>query len=484
MTRDGARSECSQEMANCAMWADLPEELLVAILLRVTPDDAVSSVPAFARVCRSWAAAASSALFWRAACAAMWADKVYVPPSATALLRDKNDPRSAYRFALQDSKRSHLTLEELTAFNWSFRFKAAAGEHWTDSDPWWQSPPAPQLPAFNSPTTNHRHQQGQRQGAASFSSTSSTTASTSPSLNENGVAARSEHVGGGDGDGNGAAADARNSNGSGSAGAGRAIVVRFGADGTVSGRGQMHIPQQFRWAFVRRACGRADDAPLGSYVRVNQFPAYVVGRHKRNWGFVMQSCWVVLTSFEMPPRGADPLLEDDALGVTVEYQASEAMAYNARVTRFYFNELGELDELDDDDNVGDDDYNEEGVGDEEGERGGGGEDDNDDDDDDESFRQSDEDGVDDEHAELEELEELEALEALAVLDVLLERAESGEDTDGRDMEGERMNAYGPGVREQDLANSNGALSWSDQEELEAAGFELCEDQTELSDVGC
>ena len=31
----------------------------------------------------------------------------------------------------------------------------------------------------------------------------------------------------------------------------------------------------------------------------------------------MQSCWVLYTSFEMPPRGSVPALEDVALDVTV-----------------------------------------------------------------------------------------------------------------------------------------------------------------------
>ena len=34
----------------------------------------------------------------------------------------------------------------------------------------------------------------------------------------------------------------------------------------------------------------------------------------------MQSCWALFTSFPMPPKGEDPLLEDEHLAVTVEEQ--------------------------------------------------------------------------------------------------------------------------------------------------------------------
>lgn len=69
---------------------------------------------------------------------------------------------------------------------------------------------------------------------------------------------------------------------------------------------------------------------------MNNFPGYVVGRHPKNWGFFMRSCWVVYTSWHMPPRPVegsvelalhgpygDPHLADDALDVTSDEQAHE-----------------------------------------------------------------------------------------------------------------------------------------------------------------
>jgi len=184
---------------------------------------------------------------------------VFVPKAMTEM----SDKKRAYMESLEDAKRGWITKEELVSFTWNFRFKAAAGEHWIESDPWWQ-------------------------------------------------------------------------------GKQDVVTVRFNMDGSVSGRGQMHVQNKFRWKFIVKSCGKV--APMGTYVRVNSFPAYNVRRHPKNWGWVMENCWVVLTAFPMPPKGADPLLEDESLTVTVEMQAQEAMTYNAAVSRLVFSELGDMDE--------------------------------------------------------------------------------------------------------------------------------------------
>eukprot|EP00475_Leptophrys_vorax_P028254 TRINITY_DN4080_c0_g1_i3.p1 TRINITY_DN4080_c0_g1~~TRINITY_DN4080_c0_g1_i3.p1 ORF type:complete len:356 (+),score=97.55 TRINITY_DN4080_c0_g1_i3:1562-2629(+) len=104
--------------------------------------------------------------------------------------------------------------------------------------------------------------------------------------------------------------------------------VFFGEDGKVHYGGFGDFTRD--WKFVHRAAGRAARKE-GNFVRVGEFPAYIVSRHPVNWGFIMQSCWVVLTSFEMPPPGSDPLLEDDNLDITVENQWFEASRYNANL---------------------------------------------------------------------------------------------------------------------------------------------------------
>ena len=48
-------------------------------------------------------------------------------------------------------------------------------------------------------------------------------------------------------------------------------------------------------------------------VEINGHPPYVLSRHPRTWGLFMQSCWCVWTAFDMPAKGGDATLEDDAL---------------------------------------------------------------------------------------------------------------------------------------------------------------------------
>jgi len=88
-------------------------------------------------------------------------------------------------------------------------------------------------------------------------------------------------------------------------------------------------PTQYRWTLVEQSCGKK--GPLGSFVSINNFPKYHVSRFK-NWGFIMQSCWALCTSFPLPPKGENKELEDDnldVLNVTFDIQRSEALSYNA-----------------------------------------------------------------------------------------------------------------------------------------------------------
>lgn len=75
---------------------------------------------------------------WAAATKVLWSTKVYVPQYAAVLL--KSSPKAALRQSLEDAKRQCITLEELTSFEWDFRFKRFAGP-WTNLDPWWQGGP-------------------------------------------------------------------------------------------------------------------------------------------------------------------------------------------------------------------------------------------------------------------------------------------------------------------------------------------------------
>ena len=89
-------------------------------------------------------------------------------------------------------------------------------------------------------------------------------------------------------------------------------------------------PPILNWRWVGGSCGRT--GPQGSFIRQSMngrdFPTMVVQRHKQNWGWIMNNCWAVATSFPPPPPGADPELEDENLPVNVTTQRDEAMCFN------------------------------------------------------------------------------------------------------------------------------------------------------------
>jgi len=92
-----------------------------------------------------------------------------------------------------------------------------------------------------------------------------------------------------------------------------------------------------KWRFVEECGGRR--GPRGQFIRVNHYPTYIVSRHPTNWGFLMQSCWVLLTGFPLPKLGSEELKElglvDDKLSVTFQDQWEEAVAYNHGAALFH-----------------------------------------------------------------------------------------------------------------------------------------------------
>lgn len=76
---------------------------------------------------------------------------------------------------------------------------------------------------------------------------------------------------------------------------------------------------EVRWKFI--------EAPLdlpkgvrGSYIRLNvagrDLPTYVVQRSPNgNWGFLLENCWGIFASFELPPKRNPDILLDDLFAV-------------------------------------------------------------------------------------------------------------------------------------------------------------------------
>jgi hypothetical protein len=250
---------------------------------------------------------------WTSHCTHLWRDKIHVSVAA----KNHIHSMTAFRISLQDAKtREHITMDELcydlspqkgTIF--SFRFKECAGEEWTNADPWWSHQKARKMVLLSNGTVKRYIPYN----------------SEDPMLL---TATPFERVDGG------------------------ILVDPFGP---------------MAWRFISRPMD-LPARPTGSYLRFRvagrDVPTYVVRRSPtNNWGFIMESCWGVYASFELPPRRPtrelglrrtpnggrwlpvtdsdteeeqdekDSLLKDDtAFIITNEVQWREALLYNFGAT--------------------------------------------------------------------------------------------------------------------------------------------------------
>jgi len=113
-----------------------------------------------------------------------------------------------------------------------------------------------------------------------------------------------------------------------------AAHAKFHTDGTVQFIGMPGLDDQditWSWASTNvmpRGLG-------GSSLRLTMadhpfpLPTYIVTRHT-NWGFILQNCWGIFTSFPMPPKGSDPMLEDEHMMNLNRAQEREAFWYKKR----------------------------------------------------------------------------------------------------------------------------------------------------------
>ena len=243
---------------------------------------------------------------WTNHCTRLWKDKIHVSPAA----REHEHAMIAYRISSEDAeKRDSIAIEELcydvsqqTGSIWSFRFKSSAGSDWTSWDPWWCGRKARQMVFLPDGTVKQY-----------LTSDTGDAHLTSPTF-------------------------------------GRGVLV--------------DPPVAMTWRFLTRPLD-LPSRPEGSYIRFSvggrDVPTYVVRRSPTgNWGFLMESCWGVYASFELPPRrGAESrlrlrrtpigsrwlppdsdteeeesedkdylLIDDSALIITNEVQWREALLYN------------------------------------------------------------------------------------------------------------------------------------------------------------
>ncbi|GAB5355412.1 hypothetical protein AAMO2058_000203200 [Amorphochlora amoebiformis] len=119
------------------------------------------------------------------------------------------------------------------------------------------------------------------------------------------------------------------------------IIRRFMKDGTLKRLDNFDALRNFSGSNYEFKWRTRDSEGEGKYIKriqVNHFPSYITSRHPRNWGFIMQSCWVLWTSFPMPAPGHDDLLVDQKLEVKVDDQMEEVDRYN-------YGDVGNLDRV-------------------------------------------------------------------------------------------------------------------------------------------
>lgn len=306
------------------------------------PDDLICKVTSFLdvksllqiRTCNHYLKelASRNEAGWKGFCRNLWSDKVHVlpgmlfpPPTTTSKgISSELYYMDAYQRSIRDARqRQHVTMEEMcydpdTGIGtvWSFRFKESAGADWTSTDPWYDGlssrkmvflkdgsvrqyvPSAAESESLVDTSNNESEETPSSSSTPIFRRSSSSTAefSDSDSLPElispnlrNLVldtqdpqqqqkppqSANAHH--------NSLSQQQRQHN------------------------GHLELPPiSMSWRLVKSPMD-LPTRPEGSYLRFSvggrEVPTYSVRRSPTgNWGFVMESCWGLYTSFELPPK--------------------------------------------------------------------------------------------------------------------------------------------------------------------------------------
>jgi len=230
----------------------------------------VSEIIMLSRTSLFWRRLSRDKGVWARKCEEEWRGK-HVPQIFRAML--DAEPKAALRASLADAARTWLTEEELTGSEWCFRFKSAAGPSWLETDAFACGLPAVRCRFFKDGTVLR----------------------TGDIVDLTGIDLRWSF-----------APPSRPPEGR-----------RHGSSVHISVNGRTVPTYAISRQCLHLRSARCAWRPLQLQ---HAMLRYVVSRHPKNWGFLMQSCWALFTSFPMPPKGEDPLLEDEHLAVTVEEQ--------------------------------------------------------------------------------------------------------------------------------------------------------------------
>ncbi|KAJ1630660.1 hypothetical protein T492DRAFT_1001525 [Pavlovales sp. CCMP2436] len=328
--------EAPGRLHGAAFFARLHEERADVVLSMVFSHLGAAELAGCLSVCRYWLGVGKGQELWRPLCEARWADKAYVPASLVA--RAKADACGAYGSAELDAPRTHITCDELCRFAWETRMKGSSGPGWTSVDPWWSGGP---------PRTRRFHADGrvdftdeQRPGyGAGYVTAADLRTQQHPAgtvhrglwrfLRHNAGEATLAH-----------AAGAPEAPSWSAAAPAESTAVRWREDqigSSIYSCSRFGTAEQFCGSCASCCVGASRSAREGGScllrlsLGAREFPTMVLSRAS-NWGFVMQNCWGVATSFPLPKIGTYPELEDESeviAAVSVETQRLEAAAFNA-----------------------------------------------------------------------------------------------------------------------------------------------------------
>jgi hypothetical protein len=242
------------------------------------------------RVNRFFRRIASENAIWEPLCRQLWKDKIHVSKEAQDRL--PKNAMEAYRLSIKDATRDYVTLPEL-CFNpqtkrgtiWSIRFKEAAGPDWTSFDPWFNHQPCRKMVFLEDGEVKMYVPRKQHSSAES-----------------------SLHLGSMETHDHDAAIYTTHQRNTQIVPEGMELSDPVWRNQTPQHQGVLEEPPSpMSWRFVEQQPLDFPRRPLGSYIRLTvggrEVPTYVCRRSPtNNWGFVMESCWGVTASFELPPR--------------------------------------------------------------------------------------------------------------------------------------------------------------------------------------
>jgi len=248
---------------------------------------------------------------WSEKCELLWKDKVHVCKEALNKMREFNalnkekkahhiGSKDAYKLSILDAKyRQEITAEEICNFTWSFRFKEAAGQDWTSWDPWWNNEEARQMAFLPDGRVLQVHYESDNDYIRSHKRRKRDN-QTGPfhQRHENDIIS----------------------------------LQNVFADET-NARVNNFRNIEVRWRFVTAPLDLPSRS-IGGYVRLTidgkEVPTYIVRRSPtNNWGFILENCWGIYSSFQMPCKGDSELLEDKNMIISNECQWREAFLYNS-----------------------------------------------------------------------------------------------------------------------------------------------------------